>query len=58
MKSEHCSKCVFRYESLKAEEAAEMQSALEAKYGVVQRKRVPLMVNDTVILYFKVCLGS
>ncbi|CDJ27876.1 uncharacterized protein EMH_0095460 [Eimeria mitis] len=42
-----------RYESLKAEEAAEMQSALEAKYGVVQRKRVPLMVNDTVILYFK-----
>ncbi|KAL8434233.1 hypothetical protein Efla_001998 [Eimeria flavescens] len=42
-----------RYESLKTEEATEMQSALEAKYGVVQRKRVPLMVNDTVILYFK-----
>ncbi|KAL8449070.1 hypothetical protein Emed_003422 [Eimeria media] len=42
-----------RYESLKTEEATEMQSALEAKYGVVQRKRLPLMVNDTVILYFK-----
>lgn len=36
------------------EEALEMQSALQAKYGVVQRKRVPLLVNDTVILYFKV----
>ncbi|KAL8435832.1 hypothetical protein ACSSS7_002209 [Eimeria intestinalis] len=42
-----------RYESLKTEEATEMQSALEAKYGVVQRKRLPLLVNDTVILYFK-----
>lgn len=31
-----------------------MQAALEAKYGVVPRKRVPLMVNETVVLYFKV----
>lgn len=42
------------YESLKAEEVTEMQTALEAKYGVVPRKRVPLMVNETVVLYFKV----
>ncbi|CDJ42320.1 hypothetical protein, conserved [Eimeria tenella] len=42
-----------RYESLKAEEVTEMQTALEAKYGVVPRKRVPLMVNETVVLYFK-----
>ena len=45
---------IGRYESLKAEEAVEMQTALEAKFGVVQRKRVPLLVNDTVVLYFKV----
>lgn len=47
-------RCLYRYDRLKGVEAKEMQVEIENKFGLQERKRVPLVVNDQVMLFFKV----